>query len=101
MELDKFTVTIEQICRSLPVKRLGLFGSVLTGRFSEQSDVDVLVSFESDPDVDLFDVYFTLKERLEQALHREVDLVVERPFRNPIFREAVQKSKTVIYERRD
>ena len=90
---------IERICRVLPIKRLDLFGSVLTQNFSPGSDVDVLVLFDSDENIDLFDKYFELKEQLEEIFKRKVDLVVDKPFRNPIFRKSVDKTRIVIYER--
>ena len=90
---------IDHVCRTLPVKRLGLFGSALTKDFSPDSDVDVLVVFDSTEDVDLFDKYFELKEQLTKIFNRDIDLVVDRPFRNPIFRESVEKTRTILYER--
>jgi uncharacterized protein len=83
----------------MPVKRLGVFGSVLTTDFKPESDVDVLVVFDADSKTDLFNKYFELKERLEKLFEREVDLVVDRPFKNPIFKDSVEKTRTVIYER--
>lgn len=90
---------IARVCESLPVKRLGLFGSVLTKEFTPESDIDVLVVFDPDAQTDLFVAYFELKERLQAILGREVDLTVDRPFRNPVFREAVEKTRLIVYER--
>jgi predicted nucleotidyltransferase len=98
-DLVKIRPEIESICRKLPVKRLGLFGSVLTDKFSPESDVDVLVAFEADEKIDYFSKYFELKEQLGRLFNREIDLVIEKPFRNPVFRAAVEKSRTVVYER--
>lgn len=78
---------IETICRKLPVKRLGLFGSALTDHFSPTSDIDVLVVFDSDESIDLFNKYFELKEQLEEIFNREIDLIVDKPFRNPVFKK--------------
>jgi len=96
---SKFKSEIDRVCSSLPVKRLGLFGSALTKEFAPDSDVDVLVVFDSTEDVDLFDKYFELKERLTIIFNRNIDLVVDRPFKNPIFRESVEKTRTILYER--
>jgi uncharacterized protein len=82
----------------MPVKRLGLFGSALTKEFGPGSDVDVLAVFDTDGTVDLFDAYFQLKERLEDVLGRNVDLTIDKPFKNQIFRDIVEKTRTVIYE---
>jgi len=99
IDLEKIKPEVERVCRILPVKRLGLFGSVLTRSFAPDSDIDILVVFDADESVDLFDKYFELKERLESIFEREVDLVVDKPFKNPVFRESVEKTRTVIYER--
>jgi predicted nucleotidyltransferase len=99
IDIDKIKPQIERICRPLPVKRLGLFGSALSRKFSPDSDVDVLVIFDSDENVDLFDKYFELKEQLEDVFKREVDLVVDGNFKNPVFRDIVNRTRTIIYER--
>lgn len=97
INLNELKPEIERICRVLPVKRLDLFGSVLSQDFSQESDVDVLVVFESDNKIDYFDQYFELKEQLTRIFKREVDLVVDKPFKNPIFRESVEKTRKIIY----
>lgn len=99
IDIEKVKPEIEQLCRRLPVKRLGLFGSVLGRNFSVASDVDVLVIFDSGENIDLFDTYFELKEQLEEIFQREVDLLVDRKFRNPVLRESVDRTRVVIYER--
>ena len=99
IDIEKIKPEIERVCRRLPVKRLGLFGSALSRNFSHDSDVDVLVVFDSGENTDLFDKYFELKEQLEEIFKREVDLVVDREFKNPVFREVVDRTRTVIYER--
>lgn len=95
----EFKAEIEQVCRTLPVKRLGIFGSALTQDFTPDSDIDVLVVFDSDENVDLFEKYFDLKEQLTKIFNRNIDLVIDKQFRNPIFRESVEKTRTIIYER--
>jgi len=54
------------------VKRIGVFGSVVRGSASSQSDVDVLVEL----DEPTFDHYMDLKFFLEEHLERPVDLVM-------------------------
>ena len=99
LDLLKFKPEIERICMALPVKRLGIFGSVLTEAFGPDSDIDVLVTFDASENVDLFEKYFELKEELESIFGREVDLTVDKQFKNPLFKAAVEKTRTVIYER--
>ena len=99
IDIEKIKPEIEKVCRKLPVKRLGLFGSALSQDFSQSSDVDVLVVFESGENIDLFDKYFELKEQLEEVFRREVDLVVDRKFKNPVLRKSIDRTRVVIYER--
>ena len=99
LDIEKIKPQIEQICRKLPIRRLGLFGSALNQNFSQDSDVDVLAIFDVKENTDVFDSYFELKEQLEEMLKRKVDLVVDKKFKNPVFRKAVEKTRTVIYER--
>ncbi len=99
INIEKFKPEIERICRRLPVKQLGLFGSALSRNFSQDSDIDVLVIFDSGENIDLFDKYFELKEQLEEVFKRQVDLVVDRKFKNPVLRESIDRTRTVIYER--
>ena len=99
IDIEKVKPEIERICQRLPVKRLGLFGSALSRKFSRSSDVDVLVVFDPDENIDLFDKYFELKEQLEEIFKREVDLVVDRKFKNPVLRESIDRTRIVIYER--
>jgi len=99
IDIEKIKPEIERVCQRLPVRRLGLFGSALSQNFSQSSDVDVLVIFDSGENIDLFEKYFELKEQLEEIFERDVDLVVDKKFKNPVLRESIAKTRTVIYER--
>lgn len=59
----------------------------------------MLVVFENKEELDLFGNYFELKEKLEQLLGRNVDLVVDKKFRNPYFQKALDGTKISVYER--
>lgn len=99
LDIQSYKHEIDALCRDLPVKRLGLFGSSLTGNFSDASDIDVLVVFDKDPSIDSFDIYFNLKDKLESVFNRSVDLVVDKKFRNPYFQAIVDRTRKVIYEK--
>lgn len=101
IDIQAFKPELDELCRSFPVKRLGIFGSALTERFNRESDIDILVLFNSREDIDYFSIYFELKERLEKLFDREVDLIIDTPFKNPVFRNEVEKTRTTIYESRD
>ena len=58
--------------KRLGVKRLALFGSYARNQAHSASDLDFLVEFEKKS----FDVYFELKDFLENLFERKVDLVL-------------------------
>jgi len=60
------------------VRRLALFGSFARGTQRDDSDVDVLVSFDQSP---TGDQYFGAQFYLEDLLGRPVDLVSETALR--------------------
>ena len=99
IDIENIKPEIIRVCRHMPVKRLGLFGSALSQNFSQKSDIDVLVIFDSRENIDLFDKYFELKEQLEKIFKRDVDLVIDKKFKNPILRESINRTRMVIYER--
>ena len=45
---------IEDLCRRNGIRKLSLFGSVLTGGFSASRDVDILVEFRPETRVGFF-----------------------------------------------
>jgi uncharacterized protein len=93
--------SISELCQLHKVERLYVFGSVLTDKFNEKSDVDFLVKFG---DVNLyyyFDNYIDFKESLEKLLQRPVDLVEEQTVKNPILRKSIDNNKKLIYGRPD
>ena len=90
---------ILDLCRKHKVKTLSVFGSILTDKFKEDSDVDMLVDFEP-IDHNTFDYlgnYFDLKDSLERLFNRRVDLIEYGKNMNPIFKALVDKKKKLIY----
>jgi len=64
---------IADFCRRNQIRKLALFGSILTDEFGPQSDVDVLVEFEPDQSLGLFG-FVGLQDELTDMLGRPVDL---------------------------
>ena len=96
--LDIRRSEIEGFCRKYRVKTLEVFGSAVDGSWDPMtSDLDFLVDFESLPPGQLFDHYFDLKDQLQTMFQRRVDLVSPDGIRNPIFLEAVNASRRVLY----
>lgn len=73
----KVVNAIKQDAESLKVrfhlKRIGIFGSYVRGEETHESDIDILVEFESD--FETFDNYTDLKFYLEDRFGRKVDVV--------------------------
>ncbi len=81
---------IGAFCRRRHIRRLSLFGSVLTGDFRPDSDVDVLVEFE-DGHTPGWEIV-SMEDELSQIIGRKVDLHtpadLSRYFRDEVLAEA-------------
>jgi len=87
---------LADFCRRNGIRKLALFGSVLTERFSEASDVDVLVEFEPSQQVGYLGM-----ARMERELSllfggRKIDLRTPAEL-SPYFRQEVVNSAAVQY----
>lgn len=87
------------LCKLHKVRELYIFGSVLTDKFSDNSDIDMLVQFENIDILEYFDNYMDFKEKLENLLGRPVDLLENQAIRNPVFRKVVDRNKKLVYGR--
>ena len=95
--LTNYLSGIFALCKKHRVRKLFAFGSVLTDRFTAESDVDLVVDFENMPVEDYADNYFSLKDALSGILHRDIDLLEDKAIRNPILRKRIDNSKQLIY----
>ncbi len=95
----KYKKAISEICKTLQIKRMYVFGSMArnTGDFS--SDIDLLISFEDNiSNEEYSENYFTLHHKLRELLNREIDIITERSLSNPYFIKTIDKEKLLIYE---
>lgn len=74
-----------------------MFGSILTDRFNDDSDVDLVVSFNKAEVSDYFDNYFDFKYALEELFGMEVDLLEEQTIKHPYLKRSVDATKALIY----
>lgn len=89
---------IIDLCKTYRVKTLYVFGSILTDRFNENSDVDFSFSFEDDVTHHTYaDNFFGLYYALKSLFARDIDLVDETSIKNKFFREELNKTKQLIY----
>lgn len=87
---------LARLCERHGIQELALFGSALTERFSEASDLDVLVTFkpQSRPG---FLTLARVQRELEQLFRRRVDLVPKGGLK-PAIRDSVLASARKLYE---
>ncbi|KON79975.2 nucleotidyltransferase domain-containing protein [Azoarcus sp. PA01] len=91
---------IAELCRSLGVQRLDLFGSGVRDDYSpSSSDLDFLVEFNDRPPAKYAEAWLTLQEELELLLGRPIDLVTSSAMANPYFRDRVLQTRETIYAR--
>ncbi|MDY4043825.1 MAG: nucleotidyltransferase domain-containing protein [Marinifilaceae bacterium] len=93
LNIDK----IIALCKKYKVDKLFVFGSILTNRFSPESDVDFVVRFNKSQITDYFSNFFDLKYALEDILGRRVDLVEEQAIRNHYLKENIERTKALVY----
>ena len=87
---------LEKFCRQHAILWLALFGSVLTDRFSETSDVDVLVEFDAGARVGYLRMAALERELSALFGGRKVDLRTP-PELSPYFREEVLRTAATQY----
>jgi len=90
---------IAEFCKRWNISEFAVFGSALTADFRPDSDVDVLVSFDPQTQVTLFDMVH-MQEELRTIFGREVDLVSKRGVmnsRNYLRRKSILESAQVIH----
>lgn len=99
IELSNRLEEIRLLCQKYHVISLAVFGSVLTDRFSPESDIDLLVDIDSSDPFTYTDYYFSLKENLEKLLNRPVDLLEKRALKNPNLIKRIENTQEFIYGR--
>ncbi|WP_227873472.1 HepT-like ribonuclease domain-containing protein [Aphanothece sacrum] len=73
----KILLPQEQIidfCQHWQIRELSLFGSILRSDFGDDSDVDILVSFATQTNYNIFDI-LKMQEELEEIFQRKIDLI--------------------------
>ncbi len=87
--------TLERFCQANHIRRLSLFGSQLKGTARPDSDVDLLVEFESGHTPGLLGIA-TMEIELSGLLGRKVDLRTAQDL-SRYFRDEVMRTAQVQY----
>lgn len=90
---------IEDFCRRWKITQIEAFGSALRDDFRPDSDIDLLVTFEKDAHISVFDIA-RMQLQMERIIGRPVD-VVERAAieqsHNPFRRHSILTTAKVVY----
>ena len=90
---------LDTLCKKNKVKSLFVFGSVIREDFNENSDIDLVVDFDESDPFKYTDLYFNLKNKLENLYKRQVDLIEERAIKNRFFKKELDNTKIKLYGR--
>ena len=93
VEVDE--AKLASLCQRYQVRELSLFGSAARGEMRPDSDIDLLVEFLPDAQVDLVD-YAALMLDLSRLLGRKVDLVSKNGPK-PLIRNSVLEEARLVY----
>ncbi|MDD9955132.1 MAG: nucleotidyltransferase family protein [Anaerolineaceae bacterium] len=86
---------IREYCARQPIRRLSVFGSALRGELRDDSDIDLLVEYEADAAISLFDMGGHLTD-LSEIIGRRVDLCTPDGL-SPYVRDEIVESAKLIY----
>jgi predicted nucleotidyltransferase len=95
--IENKNTELKDLCMNYDVKFMYLFGSVCTDKFTENSDIDILISFKDISIEKYTDNYFELHYKLEALFGRKVDLLTENSLSNPFFIESLEETKQLFY----
>lgn len=91
-ELERIKKKIIPLLKKSDVTRSAFFGSVARGETKPESDIDILVEFSKGKS--FFD-FVELKDNLEKALARDVDLVTYKSV-NPLLKDLIFQDEVKI-----
>jgi uncharacterized protein len=90
---------LESLFKIYKIKNAYVFGSVVTDKFNDNSDLDLLINFQPeviDPLVKgklMWDLQFAI----EDTINRNVDILQESTPKNPYFIKELMETKQLVY----
>ena len=96
--IQPYLPKVIELFRKHKITSAYVFGSVLTDKFNDQSDVDFLVNIQEGLDpVETGGHLWDLTYELEDLLKRHVDLLTERSLKKHYFIKQVNETIIAIY----
>jgi len=96
-ETVALALPVEEICaycEKQSIQRLSLFGSAIRGELRPESDIDLLVEYEPDASIGLFDMGGHLMD-FQDIVGRKVDLVTPKGLCPYIRDEALDDARQI------
>ena len=90
---------IKAACHKYNVHELYAFGSVLTNRFHDKSDIDLLVDIDEADPIAYGEAYFDFKFELEHIFGRNIDLLEQKAIKSNRFRHLINQKMQLVYAR--
>jgi predicted nucleotidyltransferase len=90
---------IADFCKRWKITKIEAFGSALRDDFRPDSDIDLLVTFEKDARISVFDIG-RMQLQMEEMVGRPVDLVERASIeqsRNPFRRQSILTTAKVVF----
>jgi predicted nucleotidyltransferase len=87
---------IASLCKKYHIDELSIFGSSIRDDFNAASDIDILVSFSNESNINLFDL-MDLEKEFSELVKREVDIVEKEALKNPIRKDRILSTREIIY----
>lgn len=88
---------IQRLMRQYGVQKAYAFGSAVKGNMHANSDVDFVILFPKNIDVETYaNNYFSLIDALESLLQRQVELVAEETLSNPYLIQSINSHKVEV-----
>jgi hypothetical protein len=101
MKMDRVVLDrldeLKRLCNIYSVKSMYVFGSVCTDKFNDNSDIDILISFDNLSIEKYTDNYFELHYKLQDLFGRKIDLLTDKSLSNPYFIKGLEQTKQLIY----
>ena len=83
---------ILSVTKNYNVRKVALFGSIVTGESNEESDIDILIEFEGRRS--LLDLV-RLERELEDVLQKKVDVITYKSL-HPLLKDIILQQQVVI-----
>jgi len=89
---------VTKIFKEHKIRSAYAFGSVISDKFNDESDIDLLISFEDGLEpLEKGEIWWNLHDTLRDIFNREIDMLIEESLKNPYFIEEINEKKQLIY----